>query len=102
VGVMRTGQRLACVIKVKIRADNDWITNWSAQSLYQFFYSATSGSGTSRQHLAFNAPRCQIVGNPMRVKLSENRVGYELTLHPQIDTSLSSALLRAPWALGIG
>lgn len=102
VGVMRTGQRLACVIKVKIRADVDWQTNWSAQSLYQFFYSATSGSGTSRQHLAFNAPRCQIVGNPVRTKLSENRVGYELTLHPQIDTSLSTALLRAPWAIGIG
>lgn len=101
-GVMKTGQRLAAVIKVKIRADNDWIVNWAAQSLFQFFYTATSGSGTTRQHFAFNAPRCQIVGHPGRVKGSENRQLYELTLHPQIDTSLSTALLRAPWAIGIG
>ena len=99
---MRTGQRLACVIKLKIRADVDWMTNWSAQSLYQFFYAIPSGSGTSRQFLAFHAPRCQIVGKPVRTKLSENRVGYELTLHPQIDNSLSTALLRAPWAIGVG
>lgn len=102
VGAMRTGQRLAATIRVKIRADVDWMTNWSAQSLYQFFYAATSGSGTSRQHFAFHAPRCQIVGKPARTKLADGRVGYELTLHPQIDTSLSTALLRAPWALGIG
>lgn len=101
-GVMRVGERVAAEINLTVRMDTDWITGWSAQTLYQFMIAVPSGTGTSKQWFVFHAPKCQIVGNPERDFGADGRVRYKLKLLPQIDTSGSTAALRAPWAIAIG
>ena len=101
-GVMRTGERLAAEIKLTVAMDTDWITGWSAQTLYQFAVMIPQGSSTTKQWFVFHAPKCQIVGVPQRDFGADGRVRYQLTLHPQIDSSGSTAALRAPWTIAIG
>jgi len=101
-GVMRTGERVAAEINLTVRMDTTWITGWSAQTLYQFAIMIPSGSGSSKQWFVFHAPKCQIVGVPERDFGADGRVRYKLKLLPQIDTSGSTAALRAPWAIAVG
>lgn len=102
VGTMRVGERMGAEITVVVRMDTDQITNWSAQTLLQFAVMVPQGSGSSRQWFVFHAPRCQIVGVPERVLSGDGRVRYQLKLQTQIDSSGSTAALRAPWTIAVG
>lgn len=102
VGTMRTGERMAAEITCVVRMDTDWITGWSAQTLYQLAVMVPQGSGSSKQWFVFHAPKCQIVGVPERDYGADGRVRYRLRLQTQIDSSGSTAALRAPWTIAVG
>lgn len=96
-GIARTGDRMFCEWTVTLRADEAQMTAWAAQTYLQAHLIVPRGTGTARQHAVWSMPRCTIEGKPKRTYSSDGRERYTLVLRSQIDTSLSTAILKAPF-----
>lgn len=96
-GIARVGERTFAEWTITLRADEAMMTRWSAQTLTQVALMVPRGTGTSKQWAVFYSPRCVIEGKPKRSYSSDGRERYVITLRSQIDTSLGSALLKAPF-----
>lgn len=96
-GIVRTGERMFTEWTITLRADEAQMAAWLAQTLLQVALMIPKGSGASRQWAVWHMPRCTIEGKPKRSPSSDGRMRYVLTLRSQIDTSLGTALLKAPF-----
>jgi hypothetical protein len=96
-GIMRVGERMFCEWTVTLRTDEAQMTAWAAQTALQAALMVSRGTGTSKQWVVWHMPKCIIEGKPKRSYSSDGRERYVLTLRSQIDTSLSTAILKAPF-----
>lgn len=96
-GVVRVGERMFSEWTVTLRADEAQMTAWSSQTALQAALMIPRGTGTSKQWAVWHMPRCIIEGKPTRSYSSDGRERYTLTLRSQIDTTLGTAILKAPF-----
>jgi len=96
-GIVRVGERMFSEWTVTLRADEAQMTAWSAQTSLQCALMVPRGTGTAKQWAIWHMPKCTIEGKPKRSFSSDGRERYVLTLRSQIDTSLGTAILKAPF-----
>lgn len=101
-GITRVGERMAAEWVVTMRTDEAQMTAWAAQTYLQAVLMVPRGTGVTRQYALWSLPRATIEGKPKRVYSGDGRERYAITLRSQIDTSLSTALLKAPWIHAVG
>jgi len=99
-GVIRSSGRRFAKVTLKTRPDTQLITWYSAKTALQLMFTVPYGSGTSRQHIAWYIPRCEIDAHPTPDS-SGGRDLYSTSLSSRIDTS-ASGLLKAPGILAVG
>lgn len=98
-GWMRAGmERVACEITLRTRVDRQLVTWWQSKTQLRFFHATMSGSGTSKRANIIHAPLCSITGKPRIVDVGGRRL-HEAKLFTQLDGSLATALLRAPYVI---
>lgn len=100
-GIARVADRMFCEVTVTLREDTSTLTDWAAGTLKRVTLMIPRGSGTSRQWLVFDVPRASIEGRPTISYSSSGRMRHTVTLRSQIDTSLSTALRKAPFILAL-
>ena len=101
-GVMRTSGRKGTEFTVRFQSDQVRdATDWVSRTVLQLVVMVPQGSGTSKRWFILDVPRAVIVGKPKLVKEGGFTL-TEITLRPQINTSGSTALARAPYKIAIG
>jgi len=98
-GAMRVGVRQSAVITATFAADSARISEWSGRTALQCGLHVPKGSGSSRQWAGVHMPLARIIGNPVRGKSQNGRTRYTVKIRPQIDTSLATTILKAPYSV---
>lgn len=99
-GVMRTKGRELAKLMLKIKADTDEITAWSARTVRRVLFAIPSGSGTTKRWIYVYLPRAVLARQPKQVK-EGGRLLYELEFQPQIDsTAAAGSLAGASLVIG--
>ncbi len=94
--VMRVGTRGAVKFKLRVRADEDQFTRWTARTELRLMYAIPQGSGTAKRWFVVYANKVVIVGMPKAVK-EGGRLVYELELIAKIDnTAAADSAAGAP------
>jgi hypothetical protein len=102
-GVMRTGARRFAEVTLVLSGSEVAYdtTNWVGRTAMRLLFAVPQGSGLTRRWFVFCLPKCVIVGKP-RTRPEGGTVVTELTLHSQIDSSLSTERAKSPAVIGIG
>lgn len=100
-GIARVAERMFCEVTLTLRENTSTLTDWSAGTLKRVALMIPRGSGATRQWCVFDVPRAAIEGRPKLSYSSSGRMRHTVTLRSQIDTSLSTALRKAPFILAL-
>ncbi len=84
VGVVRKPDRDGHRVKTKVRADSQWQTVFTAQTLYSVMTIIPIGTGSTRRFVIFDAPSCVLVEQP---QYSGDILKTDLVWMPKEDTT---------------
>lgn len=99
-GVIRATGREFAKVGIKAKMDTQFVTWYTSQTALQMLLSIPTGSGATRQHIAWYLPNCKIDMAPQPIESGGRRL-YEFGLTSRIDTSLSG-MLKTPGILAVG
>ncbi len=88
-GVMRVKGRGLAKLMLKIRADSDEFTAWTARTVRRVLLGLPRGSGTTKRWVYVYMPRAVLARAPKPTK-SGGRLLYELEFHSQINNAAAA------------
>lgn len=88
-GVQRVKGRGLAKLMLKIKADADEFTAWSARTVRRVLFGIPKGSGTTKRWIYIYMPRVVLARAPKPVKAG-GRLLYDLEFHTQINTSAAA------------
>jgi hypothetical protein len=96
-GVVRVAGRGKSTLAMTIRFDQAQDSAWEARTEYRVLYSVPKGSGTSKRHVGFYAPKAVLARKPTREK-SGGRYIMKLAFDLQIDnTATADTIAGSPF-----
>lgn len=99
-GIMRVKGRGIVKLMLKIKADSDEMTAWSARTVRRVLFGLPNGSGTTKRWVFVYMPKAVLAKSPKQSKAG-GRLLYELEFHAQIDNSkTANTIAGSPLVIG--